>query len=159
MLALCSLVYANMAKGLVLTSSDFQPGRPVPAANTCDGSNQAPALSWTDIPTGTKSLALVLSDPDAPFGVWIHWVAFNIPENGAADLSDRSVIGNNSWGKNGYSGPCPPVGQMHHYLFVLYALDTLLDLPQGATAAQMLKAAKGHILGQTQLIGTYRRSQ
>lgn len=146
-----------------LTSSAFGQGQPIPADYTCTGAGQSPPLQWTDPPTGTQRLALVVEDPDAPGGTFIHWVLYNIPgttrtlaaaQPTTAALPDGSRQGRNGSGGTGYTGPCPP-GGTHHYIFHLYALDTALDLPDGATNEQLLKAADGHVLGQVKLMGTY----
>lgn len=146
-----------------LTSSAFAQGQPIPADYTCTGQGQSPPLAWTDPPTGTQRLALVVEDPDAPGGTFIHWVLYNIPGTAralaaarptTATLPDGSRQGRNGSGGTGYTGPCPP-GGTHHYIFHLYALDTALDLPDGATNEQLLKAADGHVLGQVKLMGTY----
>jgi Raf kinase inhibitor-like YbhB/YbcL family protein len=146
-----------------LTSSAFAQGQPIPADYTCTGKGQSPPLAWTDPPTGTQRLALVVEDPDAPGGTFIHWVLTNIPGSARAlaeaqpttpTLPDGSRQGQNSAGSTGYTGPCPPSG-LHHYIFHLYALDAALDLPDGATNDQFVKAADGHILGQVKLMGTY----
>jgi Raf kinase inhibitor-like YbhB/YbcL family protein len=122
-------------------------------------------MSWTDPPAGAQSLALIMDDPDAPGGTWTHWVLYNLPASARglpedippdARLADGSQHGKNSWGKPGYGGPCPPSGT-HHYFFKLYALDSLLDLPGGTNAAGLLGAMQGHILGQAELMGTYRK--
>jgi Raf kinase inhibitor-like YbhB/YbcL family protein len=137
----------------------------IPKRFTCDGEDLSPPLSWSGLPAGTRSLALICDDPDAPVGTWDHWVLFNIPatvtglpENvpAKASLDDGSVHGNNSWGRPGYGGPCPP-GGTHRYFFKLYALDTELNLKTGATKSQLVKAMEGHILDQAQLMGKYRR--
>jgi Raf kinase inhibitor-like YbhB/YbcL family protein len=112
---------------------------------------------------GTQTLALIMDDPDAPVGIWIHWVLFNIPANlrglsegvaAQATLADGSQHGNNSWKRVGYGGPCPPSGT-HHYVFKLYALDTKLDLSPGSSKEDLLKAMEGHVLAQAQLVGTF----
>ena len=148
-----------------LTSEAFSDGTMIPKRFTCDGADISPPLSWSDLPTETGSLALICDDPDAPVGTWDHWVLFNIPATATglpedvsakASLDDGSIHGNNSWGRPGYGGPCPP-GGTHRYFFKLYALDTKLDLKTGATKSQLVKAMEGHILAQGQLMGTYRR--
>jgi Raf kinase inhibitor-like YbhB/YbcL family protein len=150
---------------LELTSTAFAPGQPIPSKYTCDGENVSPPLHWSDPPHGTQSLALICDDPDAPAGTWVHWVLYNllakaralpeaVPAN--ADLPDGSRQGKNSGGRLGYSGPCPPSGT-HRYFFKLYALDTVLGLASGADKSQLLQAMQGHILAQTELMGTYKR--
>jgi Raf kinase inhibitor-like YbhB/YbcL family protein len=138
----------------------------IPLRYTCDGEDTSPPLEWGAPPPGTASLALIVDDPDAPRGTWVHWVIYNLPAEARglaagialeAELSDSSRQGNNSWPRLGYGGPCPPSGS-HRYFFKLYALDTALDLQQpGATKQQLLQAMEGHILAETQLMGTYAR--
>lgn len=148
-----------------LTSEAFSDGTMIPKRFTCDGEDLSPPLSWSDLPTETASLALICDDPDAPVGTWDHWVLFNIPASATglpvnvpakATLDDGSVHGNNSWGRLGYGGPCPP-GGTHRYFFKLYALDIALNLKTGATKSQLVKAMEGNILDQGQLMGKYRR--
>jgi Raf kinase inhibitor-like YbhB/YbcL family protein len=148
-----------------LTSEAFSEGAMIPKRFTCDGDDLSPPLSWSGLPRETASLALICDDPDAPVGTWDHWVLFNIPASttglpvnvpAKAALNDGSVHGNNSWGRLGYGGPCPP-GGTHRYFFKLYALDEALDLKTGATKSQLVKAMEGHILDQGQLMGQYRR--
>ena len=147
-----------------ITSSIFEEGGMIPRANTCDGPDVSPDLSWEGVPAETKSLALICDDPDAPRN-WVHWVLFNIPpqENHLpaeippdAELNNNARHGKNDFGKLGYGGPCPP-GGTHRYYFKLYALDTELDLDSGATRAQVEEAMQGHILTEGQLMGRYSR--
>lgn len=144
-----------------LTSPAFDSGQPIPVRYTCDGEDISPPLHWSDPPQGTQSFTLIVDDPDAPVGVWDHWIIFNLPgdleglpENAAPPAASRD--GQNSWGRTGYGGPCPP-GGTHRYFFKLYALDTDLSLSAGATKAQLLKAMAGHILAQAELMGRYSR--
>jgi hypothetical protein len=148
-----------------LTSEAFSDGTMIPKRFTCDGEDLSPPLSWSGLPTETGPLALICDDPDAPVGTWDHWVLFNIPATATglpenvlakATLDDGSVHGNNSWGRLGYGGPCPP-GGTHRYFFKLYALDIALNLKTGATKSQLVKAMEGHILDQGQLMGKYKR--
>jgi Raf kinase inhibitor-like YbhB/YbcL family protein len=148
-----------------LISAAFSEGAMIPTRYTCDGEDVSPPLSWTDLPPETGSFALICEDPDAPVGTWDHWVLFNIPASATglpeavpatATLDDGSVHGNNSWGRLGYGGPCPP-GGTHRYIFSLFALDIKLDLKSGATKSGLLKAMEGHILARTRLMGKYRR--
>ncbi len=154
---------------LKLTSSAFSAGGNIPVEHTCEGADRSPPLSWSGIPAGTKSLALIVDDPDAPDPAapsmtWVHWVLYNIPP-AAVGLSEGVVPaalpagtrdGMNDWKRTGYGGPCPPIG-CHRYFHKLYALDTLLpDL--GRPAKVLLeKAMQGHILAQAELIGTYQK--
>lgn len=144
---------------LQLTSDAFANGQSIPAKYSCIGKNISPALAWTEPPAGTQSFALIVDDPDAPMGTWVHWVMFNIPastrslkEGFTAD--DLIAIGKNSSSHLSYDGPCPPSGT-HRYFFKLYALDATLSLSPGATKEQLLKAMEGHILAQTELMGTF----
>lgn len=148
-----------------LTSDAFANGQSIPAKYSCIGRNISPALAWTDPPAGAQSFALIAEDPDAPGGTWTHWVLFNIsaeareleedlPVTGKNITPNAIYTGENSWGDIGYGGPCPPSGT-HRYFFRLYALDTLISLLPGATKSQLLKEMKGHILAQTELMGTF----
>jgi Raf kinase inhibitor-like YbhB/YbcL family protein len=149
-----------------LTSTAFSSEATIPKQFTADGADRSPPLHWSEPPSGTKSLALICDDPDAPRGTWVHWVLFNLPEQSreleegvspADTLDNGAKQGKNDFGKIGYGGPAPPRGKPHRYFFRLYALDVALDLPAGATRAQLDGAMKGHILGQGQLMGTYQR--
>ena len=149
-----------------LSSASFRNGQPMPAKHTCEGIDASPALKWEGAPTGTKSFALICDDPDAPGGSWVHWVIYEIPANtkelpegvAKSDAAAGARQGMNDFGKVGYGGPCPPRGHgLHHYHFRLYALDTDLNLAARVTRRQLEAAMKGHILGQTELVGTYQR--
>ncbi len=143
-----------------LTSSAFQPHQPIPSLHTCDGKNESPALAFGEVPAQAKSLALIMHDPDAPVGDFVHWVAWNI----AADATDvpagappaGAMEGINGAGKKGYFGPCPPSGT-HRYYFELYALDTRLDLPASTTRDDLQSAMEGHQIARAELMGTYAR--
>lgn len=142
----------------MLTSPDFKNNDQLPKQFTCDGAGTAPRLRWSGAPEGTQSFALIVDDPDAPKGTYVHWVVYNIP----AELTESNFIdalqGTNSADKRGYVGACPPPGHgVHHYHFKLYALDAMLSLQAGATKHQLLDAMKKHLLGQTELMGTYKR--
>lgn len=150
---------------MTLTSPAFAHEGDIPIRHTCDGADLSPPLSFGGVPHAAVSLAVVCDDPDAPAGIWDHFVLFNLspatpglPEGlpGAASHPDGSQSGRNSWGRLGYGGPCPPRGT-HRYFFTLYALDTKLALPAGATKADVLRAAKGHILTSATLMGRYTR--
>jgi Raf kinase inhibitor-like YbhB/YbcL family protein len=149
-----------------LSSPAFGEGQSIPIDYTGDGSDRSPPLVWSDPPAGTASLALVCEDPDAPRGTWTHWVLFNLPPNvrelAEGQFSSGKAVdgvrqGKNDFGKLGYGGPAPPRGKPHRYYFKLYALDTALKLPAGATRAELLSAIKGHILDQAEYMGTYQR--
>lgn len=148
---------------LTITSPVFSNGQPIPAIYTCKGRDTSPALAWGNPPAGTQSLALIMDDPDAPGGTWVHWVLYNIPASarGLAEaiptdvqLADGSLNGKNSWGRLGYGGPCPPSGT-HRYFFKLYALDSNLGLSSGVDKQGLLNAMQGHILVQSELMGTF----
>jgi len=150
---------------LKLNSSAFEEGGMIPEEFTCDGDNVSPELSWSGAPAETKSFALICEDPDAPAGIWIHWVIYNIPgsekglhEGVSADkkLYNGTMQGLNSSGETGYDGPCPPVGT-HRYYFKLYALDTILNIEGNVTKDVLLDAMKGHIIAQGQLMAKYTR--
>ena len=151
-----------------LRSSAFQDGADIPRQFTCDGSDISPALSWSEPPAQTKTFALIVDDPDAPVGDWVHWVAWNIPaatrqlpENVAksGDLPGGGRQGTNDFRKTGYGGPCPPAGKPHRYFFKLYALDTTLDLKPSADKKDIELAIKGHVLAQAQWMGKYQRGR
>ncbi|MBN2542455.1 YbhB/YbcL family Raf kinase inhibitor-like protein [bacterium] len=151
--------------GIKVTSSAFEEGGMIPSKYTCDGEDISPPLAWSGIPEGTKSIALISDDPDAPAGTWVHWVLFNIPpdvtglpENvpSSVKLENGAVHGTNDFRRPGYGGPCPP-GGTHRYFFKVYALDTILDLRPGAAKAELVNTMKGHILADGQLIGKYKR--
>jgi Raf kinase inhibitor-like YbhB/YbcL family protein len=151
---------------LELISTAFQQGEAIPQQYTGDGRNASPPLKWSNPPGGTRSLALVCDDPDAPRGTFTHWVVFNLPAESRelsegvpaeATLPNGTVQGTNGFGKVGYSGPAPPPGKPHHYFFKLFALDRQLDLKPGATKDQLLAAGLVHVLAEAQLMGTYAR--
>lgn len=150
-----------------LTSTAFRQAEPIPVQYSCDGDDISPPLQWGDPPSGTQSFALVMDDPDAPIGTWDHWILFNIPadirgleENlpitGKNQEPGSIFVGNNSWQRTDYGGPCPP-GGTHRYFFKLYALDTNINLLPGANKKQVQEALQGHILAETELMGTYTR--
>lgn len=151
---------------LSVSSPAFQEGDRIPGNYTCQGQDVSPALAWGEPPVGAQSFALIMDDPDAPGGVFTHWVLFNIPSNTRqlpqavptqAQLPSGALQGKNDFGRIGYGGPCPPPGRPHRYRFTVYALDKSLDLHAGASKKQVLDAMRGHILVQGQLTGTYQR--
>jgi Raf kinase inhibitor-like YbhB/YbcL family protein len=148
----------NMA--IQITSAAFSEGDKIPRIYTCDDQNISPPLDWTGVPTGTVSLALIMDDPDAPSGIWVHWVMYNLPADTTSlkqAITGSGVDGKNDFSKLGYGGPCPPRGSNHRYYMKLYALDIRLDLKAGATKAQVESAMRGHILVQGQIMGKYGR--
>ena len=150
-----------------IRSDAFGADQPIPSRFTCDGEDVSPALSWSDVPEGTQSFALITDDPDAPSGVFTHWVMYNtgstLPgltegvEKTERPSQGGGFQGRNGFGNIGYGGPCPPPGSPHHYRFTLYALDGLIDLGPGASKQQIQDAIQGHVLGEAQLVGTYER--
>lgn len=143
----------------VLASQDFEAQGPIPRQFTCDGANTAPELHWSGVPDGTTSYALVMEDPDAPSGNWVHWLLYHIPGSVheiSGSLPLGVVNGKTSFGTQAYGGPCPPKGT-HRYFFRLYALDEEMRLAAGANKSQLMKALQGHVLGEAELMGTYAR--
>ena len=162
-------VYAKTRGGakmaITITSTVFTEGGMIPRDYTCDGKDISPPLAWAGAPEGTKSLAIICDDPDAPVGTWVHWVLYNLPaivnelpQGVKSDkvLDNGAKHGINDFRKLGYGGPCPP-GGTHRYYFKIYALDTELTQEPGLTKAELLKAIKGHILAEGQLMGRYKR--
>lgn len=167
---LCPFIVNAETKGekemnIKVESAVFKEGEMIPRKYTCDGADISPPLSWSGIPDGTKSIALISDDPDAPAGTWVHWVVYDLPPNAISlpekvpserVLSNGAKQGMTDFRRIGYGGPCPP-GGTHRYFFKVYALDTILNLDPGATKKQLLKAMEGHILAEGELMGKYRR--
>lgn len=145
-----------------MTSTAFAQGAPIPARYTADGDDISPPLQIHDPPQGTESFALVMDDPDAPVGTWVHWVVWSMPaqtrEIRAGEVPSGAVVGRNSWGRTGYGGPAPPSGT-HRYFFKLFALDASPELPPTTDKAALLKAIEENVLAQAQLMGTYSRGR
>ena len=152
-----------------LSSPSFQPNGPIPDQYTCEGENASPTIEWSGVPAGTKSMALIVDDPDAPDPkapqkTFVHWVVYGLPPNAgrlpdhatAQALPEGAKMGLNDFKKSQWGGPCPPVGR-HRYFFKLYALDTKLGNLKSATKQQLLEAMKGHILEEAQLVGTFEK--
>jgi Raf kinase inhibitor-like YbhB/YbcL family protein len=149
-----------------ITSSAFTHDGDIPSRHTCEGNDVSPPLSWTDVPSGAQSLALIVDDPDAPDPAapqrtWVHWVVVDLPpasaelpEGGALPAGARDGL--NDWKREGYGGPCPPIGR-HRYFFKLYALDTTLPALSRPTKAALEQAMQGHVLAQAELVGTYQK--
>ncbi len=151
-----------------ITSSAFTQGQPIPKKYTGEGVDVSPPLSWSNLPAGAKELALICDDPDAPNGDWVHWVIYKIPaaakglpEGVAHDAKLKepagALQGDNSWPSTGYRGPMPPPGKTHHYYFKLFALDAPLQAEPGLNKKALEEKMKGHVLGQGELMGTYKR--
>jgi len=154
-----------------LTSPGFENQGAIPKEFTCDGEDISPALAWSNVPEGTKSLALIVDDPDAPDPAnprmtWVHWVVYNIPATVSSlpegvkekDLPKGTLHGLNDWKKTGYGGPCPPIGK-HRYFHKLYALDIVLPDLKQPTKAKLEKAMEGHVLSKAELVGVYQRKK
>jgi Raf kinase inhibitor-like YbhB/YbcL family protein len=148
-----------------LVSNAFKEGQPIPRGYSCEGTNVSPPLEWSGVPKSAKTLALIVDDPDAPAGTWVHWVLYNLPaENigiiestpATETLTGGGIQGMNDFKKIGYGGPCPPSGT-HRYYFKIYALDAELPLNPGATKADLEKVMEGHVVAEAQLMGTYRK--
>jgi Raf kinase inhibitor-like YbhB/YbcL family protein len=148
-----------------IKSPAFSEGGAIPGKYTCDGKDVSPPLSWSGAPAGTKSLALICDDPDAPSGDWVHWVVFDLPSSSTGlpegvpardEIAGGGRQGRNDFRKTGYGGPCPP-GGTHRYVFTLFALDRELGLGAGATKAQLSAAMRGHVLAEGRLTGKYSR--
>jgi hypothetical protein len=169
---LCAMILAMMlnsqdSTGFTIQSNAFAHNAGIPPVHTCDGADTSPPLAWSGAPAGTIAFALIVHDPDAPAGDWLHWAAWNIPAGMHAlpegvpkkeSLPDGTQQGRNDFGKPGYGGPCPP-GGTHHYVFELTALDATLSLPPRATRDQIEQEIKAHQLARTQLVGTYQRKK
>jgi Raf kinase inhibitor-like YbhB/YbcL family protein len=156
---------------LTIGSPDFTANGPIPAHCTCEGRDSSPALEWAGVPPETRSLVLIVDDPDAPDPaaprmIWVHWVLYDLPPDSmglpaavtSAALPSGTREGRNDWKRTGYGGPCPPIGR-HRYFFKLYALDRLLGDLRAPTKADVERAMKGHVLAEAQIIGTYEQAR
>ena len=164
-------LHAEEKTMLTLRSSAFTGGGEIPARYTCEGDDIAPPLEWAGVPENTRSLVLIVDDPDAPDPqaprmTWVHWVVYNMPPEAgglpegatSGDLPQGTEQGLNDWQKSGYGGPCPPIGR-HRYFHKLYALDAPLALQAGSTKSAVEAAMQGHIIEQAELVGTYEKSR
>jgi hypothetical protein len=177
-LAMCILAFGVFAGGSAFAQNDpempvvelkteaFEHEKPIPAKYTCEGEDISPDLAWGELPEGTMELALICDDPDAPVGTWVHWVAYGIPADTSSfveafptdEQTEAGILqGENSWGRIGYGGPCPPKGKPHRYFFKLYALHKELGLKPRVDKKTLEKAMEGHIIGYGELMGTYAR--
>jgi Raf kinase inhibitor-like YbhB/YbcL family protein len=165
LVAINSSCQSNKIKIMKIHSSAFGNNEMIPSKFTCDGMNVSPALSWSGAPSTVKSYALICDDPDAPAGIWVHWVLFNIPST-MTGLNENFLIKNkpskeiiegiNDFRQLDYGGPCPP-GGTHRYFFKLYALDFFLSVKEGLTADELVSAMEGHVVAKAELVGKYRR--
>lgn len=153
---------SQTAKPFKLVSAGIKEGKPVPDKYTCDGENVSPALTWSGVPAKTKSFAIIMDDPDAPMGTFVHWVLYNIPGT-MTSLEEKLDIekinakdGLTSFGEQGYNGPCPPEGGPHRYIFKIFALDKMITQKDEMDKEELLKEMKGHILGEATLKGLFR---
>lgn len=161
------LAYARLAQAQVtLTSPAISPGSPIPDECSCSGADLSPALAWGGAPQATKSFALIVEDPDAPGGTFIHWVAYNIPSQVTslpaavpqiAEIAGGGTNGINGFDHVGYNGPCPPPGKTHHYLFRLFAIDVKLNPGDKPNADAIRSAMNGHVVASGELVGTFER--
>lgn len=170
LILICPLAVSAETKGgkemnINVGSTAFTEGGMIPKQYTCDGADMSPSLSWSRMPEGTKSIAVIADDPDAPGGMWVHWVVYNLPpdltglpENVPPQktLANGGIQGQTDFRRIGYGGPCPPSGT-HRYFFKVYALDAVLDLAPGAIKKRLLNAMEGHILAEGELMGKYKR--
>lgn len=152
---------------LMLNSPAFEHQGAIPKSYSCEGADRSPPLHWSGLPAGSRSLALIVDDPDAPDPrapkrTWVHWLLYNLPpensglEEAVSHLPEGTGEGLNDWKRTGYGGPCPPVGR-HRYFFKLYALDTMLDELKQPDKSTLLRAMEGHVLEEVQLMGTYEK--
>ena len=170
LIMICPLSVSAETKGGVemkisVLSAAFADGGMIPRQYTCDGANISPPLSWSTLPEGAKSIAIIADDPDAPAGTWVHWLVYNLPPDlkglpedipAKETLANGGMHGMTDFRRMGYGGPCPPSGT-HRYFFKVYALDSLLDLYPGAIKKRLLNAMEGHVLAEGELMGKYRR--
>jgi Raf kinase inhibitor-like YbhB/YbcL family protein len=153
--------FAAGGANMKITSSAFQQGAEIPSKFSCDGANTSPPLQISDVPSGAKTLVLIVDDPDAPSGLFTHWMVWNVsPQTStiAEGNAPKGVHGTNDFGKSGYGGPCPPSGT-HRYYFKVFALDRELDLPSGSKRSQLDTAMKSHVVAQGELMGRYARKR
>lgn len=156
---------ATQAK-MTLASPAFEEGAPIPEKYTCQGPDVSPPLEWSNVPEGTKSLAMVVEDPDAPGGPFVHWVIYNIPPAGTGlpedvpgdeSLADGSIQGQNGFHRTGYAGPCPPPGKAHRYFFRIFALSDVLPAKSDPGEKDLMDLMRGRVIGQGELMGTAQR--
>lgn len=155
-------ILGKVKEGTMKLTSDFEYNEKIPSKYTCDGEDLAPVLKISEIPQNTKSLALIVDDPDAPMGTWVHWVVYNIPENttkiDSKNFPTGTKQGMTDFGRIGWGGPCPPNGT-HRYFFKLYALDEKTNLAGGLTKAQLETSIREHVIEKAELVGLYQRQK
>lgn len=153
-------VKGEMDMQIIISSSIFSEGGDIPLEYTCDGDDLSPPLAWSGVPVEAQSLVLIVDDPDAPIGTFVHWVLYDLPSDTKSlpeGVEGVGTEGLNDFRDLGYKGPCPPKGPAHRYFFKIYALDEPINLKPGATKSEVEEAMQGHILAEGQLIGKYRR--
>lgn len=154
--------FGKIKEGNMKLTTAFANNENIPSKYTCDGEDAAPELTISEVPSDAKSLVLIVDDPDAPMGTWVHWLVYDIPVSttkiDAKNLPKEAKQGMTDFGRVGWGGPCPPSGT-HRYFFKIYAIDKVLDLPVGATKSQLEHAIKEHIIEKTELIGLYKRNK
>ncbi len=164
---ICAEDESASVQTLTVQSKAFHQNHKIPSRFTCDGDDVSPDLAWSNVPKGTESYVVIVDDPDAPKGTWVHWVVYNIPlpvTNLPQGLPHEEMLANGElqgmtdFGRVGYGGPCPPSGT-HRYFFKVYALDTMLDFKAGASKSEVEAAMTGHILAQGELMGKYQRKK
>lgn len=162
----CGRAHGEASETMKITSAAFRDGEEIPVRHTCDGDDVSPPLSWSSAPSGTQAYALIVDDPDAPRGTWVHWVVSDIPaevrelaEDASRANAGGGVQGTNDFQRVGWGGPCPPPGPAHRYVFKLYALDQPLALERGMTKRDLTAAMDGHVLSSAQLVGRYARAR
>lgn len=161
----CTSISAAPTQLEVTSTDGIREAQPIPKKFTADGEDKAPQLAWSKVPLGTRSIAITLTDPDAPRGTWWHWIVFNLKaETSKIELAEKTPTlpngasqGKNDFGKTGYNGPDPPPGKVHHYFFRVIALDTMLPLKANCSKHEFNQAIQGHILGEGDLTATYQR--
>jgi Raf kinase inhibitor-like YbhB/YbcL family protein len=166
LLGLGADIVLGQSTKLVVSSTAFESGQPIPTKYSCQGDDVSPPLKWDGAPVKTKSFAVICDDPDAPGGTWVHWVIYNLPADApllpentpkSETLPNGAAQGRNSFQNIGYGGPCPPGGKAHRYIFKVYALDAKLTLQGPPAKEELLAAMRGHMVAQGQLTGTYKR--
>lgn len=159
---IASTTSTTLLPDLAMTSPAFANGETIPAEYTCDGEDVSPQLDLVGLPAGTNAITVIVEDPDAPLGIWYHWVEYDIRAESGTYTFDRDsppigTQGINSWRLEGYMGPCPPQGETHGYVFRVYALSQTIGLPAGVPAPEVIAGMEGHVIATIEIVGTYGR--